>query len=431
MNQRVLVFSVDAMVYEDLQHLRSCRNTKKYFQNACGVRHIRSIYPTVTYPAHTTILTGCYPASHGVISNTHFTTGSTEYEWLWDASNVKVPDVITAAKDQGYTTGAVFWPVTGNHKAVDYLIDEYWCPHEGETLLGGFSNMGSGPEMLKIIEKNQHLLPNGGKLGRVALMDHPQIDHFLISCACDIIREYSPEFMLVHNGNIDWNKVKADGIEFAILRAGFGRLEKQKDEKFEQNYAEAKAAGIPVGAYWYSYAMSPEEAELEANVFLKVIKGKQFEMPVYFDLEEKKQFDLGKEKVSAIMRAFLERVESAGYFTGLYGSASPLFTHTADDIKSHYTIWLAHWVDRTNYSGAYAVWQYSEKGKVDGISGNVDLDICYKDFPTIIKGKGLNGWGKAANPTPVPDPEPTADSKTATVTVQIGNETYKGTIVKA
>lgn len=218
MKQRVLVFSVDAMVYEDLQHLRSCRNTKKYFQNACGVRHIRSIYPTVTYPAHTTILTGCYPASHGVISNTHFTTGSTEYEWLWDAGNVKVPDVITAAKDQGYTTGAVFWPVTGNHKAVDYLIDEYWCPHEGETLLGGFANMGSSPEMLKIIEKNQHLLPNGGKLGRVALMDHPQIDHFLISCACDIIREYSPEFMLVHNGNIDDARHKYGVFNEEVLR---------------------------------------------------------------------------------------------------------------------------------------------------------------------------------------------------------------------
>ena len=232
----------------------------------------------------------------------------------------------------------------------------------------------------------------------------------------------------VHNGNIDWNKVKADGIGFAILRAGFGRLEKQKDEKFEQNYAGAKAVGIPVGAYWYSYAMTPEEAELEADVFLKVIKGKQFEMPVYFDLEEKKQFDLGKEKVSAIMRAFLEKVEKAGYFTGLYGSASSLSTHTADDIKSHYTIWLAHWVDKTNYSGAYAVWQYSEKGKVVGISGDVDLDICYKDFPTIIKGKGLNGWGKAANPTPVPD-EPTVDN-TATVTVTIGKDTYKGTLVK-
>lgn len=163
----------------------------------------------------------------------------------------------------------------------------------------------------------------------------------------------------VHNGNIDWNKVKADGIDFAILRAGYGRLEKQKDEKFEQNYAGAKAAGIPIGAYWYSYAMTPEEAELEADVFLSVIKGKQFEMPVYFDLEEKKQFDLGKEKVSAIMRAFLDKVEKAGYFVGLYGSASSLTTHTADDIKTHYTIWLAHWVNQTNYSGAYGIWQYS------------------------------------------------------------------------
>lgn len=235
----------------------------------------------------------------------------------------------------------------------------------------------------------------------------------------------------VHNGNIDWNKVKADGIEFAILRAGYGRLEKQKDEKFEQNYAGAKAAGIPIGAYWYSYAMTPEEAELEADVFLKVIKGKQFEMPVYFDLEEKKQFDLGKEKVSAIMRAFLEQVEKAGYFVGLYGSASSLTTHTADDIKSHYTIWLAHWVDKTNYSGAYAVWQYSAKGKVNGITGSVDLDICYKDFPTIIKSKGLNGYGATATPTPASTDDTPKTDTTVTATIKIGDDTYKGTLVKA
>ena len=237
----------------------------------------------------------------------------------------------------------------------------------------------------------------------------------------------------VHNGNIDWQKVKSAGIDFAILRAGYGRLASQKDEKFEQNYKNAKAAGIPVGAYWYSYAMTPEEAELEADVFLSVIKGKQFEMPVYFDLEEKKQFDLGKEQVSAIMRAFLSKVEAAGYFVGLYGSASSLTTHTADDIKSRYTIWLAHWVQQTNYNGAYGIWQYSEKGKVDGISGNVDLDICYKDFPTIIKGKGLNGWGKAANPTPAEPVQPTEPNKnvSVTATIKIGNETYKGTLVKA
>ena len=232
----------------------------------------------------------------------------------------------------------------------------------------------------------------------------------------------------VHNGDIDWGKVKADGIDFAILRAGYGRLASQKDEKFEQNYAGAKAAGIPAGAYWYSYAMTPEEAELEADVFLSVIKGKQFEMPVYFDLEEKKQFDLGKEQVSAIMRAFLKKVESAGYFVGLYGSASSLTTHTADDIKSWYTIWLAHWVDQTNYSGAYGIWQHSEKGKVAGINGNVDLDICYKDFPTIIKGKGLNGWGNAPVPVQVADAPKT--ETTVTATIKIGNDTYKGTFVK-
>jgi len=232
----------------------------------------------------------------------------------------------------------------------------------------------------------------------------------------------------VHNGDIDWGKVKADGIGFAILRAGYGRLASQKDKKFEQNYAGAKAAGIPAGAYWYSYAMSPEEAELEADVFLSVIKGKQFEMPVYFDLEEKKQFDLGKEQVSAIMRAFLKKVEGAGYFVGLYGSASSLTTHTADDIKSWYTIWLAHWVDQTNYSGAYGIWQHSEKGKVAGINGNVDLDICYKDFPNIIKGKGLNGWGNAPVPVQVADAPKT--ESTVTATIRIGNDTYKGTFVK-
>ena len=228
----------------------------------------------------------------------------------------------------------------------------------------------------------------------------------------------------VHNGDIDWQKVKADGIEFAILRAGYGKLASQKDQKFEQNYKNAKAVNFPVGAYWYSYAMNENEARQEADVFLSVIKGKQFEMPVYFDLEEKKQFDLGKEKVSAIMRAFLEKVESAGYFTGLYGSASSLTTHTADDIKSRYTIWLAHWVNQTNYSSAYAIWQYSSKGKVAGINGNVDLDICYKDFSTVIKNKGLNGWAKSSTPAP-------NVLGTSAVTITIGNDTYKGTLVKA
>lgn len=232
-----------------------------------------------------------------------------------------------------------------------------------------------------------------------------------------------------HNGIIDWQKVRADGISFAILRAGFGKLAKQKDERFEDNYAGAKAAGIPVGAYWYSYAMDEDEARQEADVFLSVIKGKQFEFPVYFDLEEKKQFDLGKDKVSAIMRAFLEKVEKAGYFVGLYGSASSLVTHTADDdIKSRYTIWLAHWCDQTNYGGAYGIWQHSEKGKVAGISGNVDLDIGYKDFPTIIRAKGLNGYGKEEV---LPNPLAPAVDDSIAVEVTVDGKKYNGKLNKA
>lgn len=125
------------------------------------------------------------------------------------------------------------------------------------------------------------------------------------------------------------------------------------------------------------------------------------------------------------MRAFLEKIEKAGYFTGLYGSASSLTTRTADDIKSRYTIWLAHWTDQTNYSGNYGIWQYSSEGKVNGISGNVDLDICTTDFPAIIRNKGLNVFGKEQIFTPEPD------ITSANVTVKIGNETYKGTLIKS
>lgn len=216
--------------------------------------------------------------------------------------------------------------------------------------------------------------------------------------------------------SIDWTKVQTD---FAIIRAGYGRYEKQKDSEFEANYAGAKKQGIPVGAYWYSYAVTPEEASAEADVFLKIIKGKQFEYPVFYDVEESKQLALGKEKVSAIIRAFLEKVEKAGYWVGLYMSASPLNTHVADDIKSRYTIWVANvGVTKPSYSGAYGIWQYSWKGNISGIIGDVDLDYCYNDYPEKIKAKGLNGFS---------DSEPVA-KKTIAVTVEIGGVTYKGTL---
>lgn len=221
---------------------------------------------------------------------------------------------------------------------------------------------------------------------------------------------------------IDWTKVTA---EFVIIRAGYGRYDTQKDSMFESHYAGAKSRGIPVGAYWYSYAKTPDEARQEADTCAKILKGKQFEYPIYFDVEEKEVLALGREKVSAIIRAFLERLEKAGYWVGLYGSYSSLTSVTDEDIRTRYAIWLAHWnVQKSPYSGAYGVWQYGI-GKVDGITGDVDCDYCYVDYPAKIKERGLNGYEKP------PSAEPTTPAKeTKEVTLIIDGATWTGTLTK-
>ncbi len=227
-----------------------------------------------------------------------------------------------------------------------------------------------------------------------------------------------------HQGTIDWARVKASGkVDFAIIRAGLGKLASQKDTRFEEYYKCAKSVGVPVGAYWYSYAMSAEEAKQEAAACIECIKGKQFDYPIYFDVEEKAQLALGKDKVTAIVSAFCSALENAGYFVGIYMSASPLSTLIRADIAKRYAIWVAHYgVTKPSYSGTYGMWQHSDNGTVSGISGKVDLDECYVDYPAAIKAKGLNGW-KAESPVPV-KPE------TKEVTLTIDGATWKGTLTK-
>ena len=162
-----------------------------------------------------------------------------------------------------------------------------------------------------------------------------------------------------HQGLIDWKALKEnEKIDFAILRAGYGRVLSQKDRTFEQNYTGCKNNNIPCGVYWYSYATTPDEARAEANVCLEAIKGKQFEYPIYFDVEENRQFALGKNAVSNIIRAFLETVEKAGYFVGLYMSTSPLNSYVADDIKDRYAIWVAQYSSNCTYTKQHGMWQY-------------------------------------------------------------------------
>ena len=185
-----------------------------------------------------------------------------------------------------------------------------------------------------------------------------------------------------HNIVTNWNDV-AKNIDFVILRAGYGKEFSQIDKKFEEYYSECKKRNIPVGCYWYSYAKSKNEAEKEAEVFLKTIKGKQFEFPVYYDVEEYSIFKLGKKAVSEIITAFCEKVEKAGYFTGFYSNPNFLHNVINDTVKSKFTLWLAHWDTNTPYCN-YGIWQKSAKGKISGISGNVDIDFCTTDFTCLL-----------------------------------------------
>ena len=223
-------------------------------------------------------------------------------------------------------------------------------------------------------------------------------------------------------GDINWGAVKTD---FVIIRAGYGREKSQVDTKFEQNYKGAKAAGIPVGAYWYSYAMSADEARVEAQAFINTIKGKQFEYPVQFDVEENKVFKLGRDAVSKIIIAFLDEMEKAGYFAGLYMSASPLSTYVTQAVRNRYAIWVAHYgVSKPNYNGQYGMWQKSSQGSVSGINGYVDIDECYIDYPKQIKESGKNGF-KAPTSEPV---KPTV--KTINVEMTVDGVKYAGILTE-
>lgn len=197
-------------------------------------------------------------------------------------------------------------------------------------------------------------------------------------------------------GNIDFNKVKASGIDFVIIRAGYGTG--GRDKWFEENYRKAKAAGLHVGAYWYSYASGFQEAGREADMFISLLKGKQFDYPVYFDMEEKSQLNEGRDFCSGLIRTFCNRMEAAGYFAGFYTSASYSRSVVTDEVRKRYSFWCAEWGRSCSYEGSCGVWQKSSNGSVPGISGRVDEDISYQDFPSVIVSGGFNGYGKASAP---------------------------------
>lgn len=204
------------------------------------------------------------------------------------------------------------------------------------------------------------------------------------------ISKYQPE--------IDYQKT-AKEIDGVILRIGltyWGAQNMGADSCFEKHYKGFKEAGCPVGVYYYSAADSIEKAKTEAKFCLQLMIGKQFELPVYYDVENsQRQGNLDRKLLTQIVDTFCGAVEKEGYFVGFYASASWLVNKLDTEYLSRkYTLWKADY--RTEYDRTIPcdMHQYTSSASVAGISGNVDMSRCYVDFAEIIKAKGLNGFDK-------------------------------------
>lgn len=224
-------------------------------------------------------------------------------------------------------------------------------------------------------------------------------------------------------GVIDWAKVKAAGIEFAMIRAGYGQ--NNIDPQFKRNISECNRLGIPCGIYWFSYAYTEAMAIREAEYALSAVESYKLDYPIAFDWEgdsanyaAKNGVTVTKTLASAMARAFCKRLEQAKYYAMVYTNPSYLATYFDNDIPKQYDIWLAQWPTNPDPNSkpaqAGGIWQYTSSGSVNGISGRVDMNAAYYNYPDIIEKNGLNKPATAPEPEPNPEPDTETPAKTET-----------------
>lgn len=200
--------------------------------------------------------------------------------------------------------------------------------------------------------------------------------------------------------DFSFSKAKSAGMDYVIIRAGSTNA--LEDPMFDKYYDAAKKAGLDVGAYFYSYAMTASEAKSDANKFLSYIKGKTFEYPCYLDFEEAKQRDdLTKAQKTTVCLTFMDIIADAGYMTGVYTGKSMSGGMDIATICARYELWIAHYYDDTYsskgangsaYSKNYGMYQYTSQKSISGITGVMDANVCYKDYPALTKKYGFNGY---------------------------------------
>lgn len=233
-----------------------------------------------------------------------------------------------------------------------------------------------------------------------------------------------------YQGDIDWARVKAAGVDFVILRASGGV---GKDQNFEANYTAAHAVGLGVGAYYCTAATTPEQAEKEADLLLTWLEGKRLEYPVYFDIEGDDQSALPDNAArTALCTAFVGRMKQAGWCAGVYSYKS--WFETMLDLPAlmqESEIWWAHWPQSgqpdIDYS-RYGLWQYASDGRVDGVNGDVDVDVAFTDYPRLMKQRGWNGYPVSPALVSFGDvnDDGTVDTADAVLTLQYAAELIDG-----
>lgn len=204
-----------------------------------------------------------------------------------------------------------------------------------------------------------------------------------------------------HNGTINWEEAKKH-IDGAILRCGYGMdIASQDDKQWSRNVAECERLGIPYGVYLYSYATNTDRAKSEAQHVLRLISGHKLSYPVYYDLEEP-----GTEGAAvANAKVFGDIIEAAGYWCGVYYNRD-WHNRVVKGQLNRFTLWGAGYGTnngqaQSNYKPGFGedIWQYSSKGSVPGVSGNVDVNECYRDFPAEIKGGSTGGTAQPSTPS--------------------------------
>lgn len=196
MKQKFILMSADALVTEDLKLLETMPNYRRYVMGGARTESMLSVYPSITYTAHTAMATGCLPGRFGFNGNYESLTPAVfGHPWALDHKFVQVPDIFTAAKQAGLTTAAVFWPVTGNHPDIDYLINEWPGVAPNIPITDALKTQGSSKEMIDVARMY------AGEMVRTGV--HPGCDYFVVDCAAEIIRRYAPDLTVLHPANVD------------------------------------------------------------------------------------------------------------------------------------------------------------------------------------------------------------------------------------